>query len=207
MKTAVGPLLLVLAGSACSASPSSHPPILGNEADPNPNIQYDGSDSKRRYPVGVFLPLEMSWQGYAPGSTQAGTVSLSDYADPDGSKGINALVISTGRTNCYWTVAEAEALPQLLATTWKDEGVQELQLLIKDDAGQPATDDTALQWKLQYGATWTVAADPGFTFAHQGTNGLPVRVLVNPRTMLIAAREEGFYDFPEVDAMAQANRR
>jgi hypothetical protein len=205
MKTAVRSLLIVLASGACTGSAPSRPPVLGSE--PDANVQADTSDTKTRYVVGETLPLDMSWQGYLGGSSQAGTVSLSAYSDPDGSKGINALVISTGKTACYWTVKETEALPGLLATSWKSEGVQELQLLIEDDAGQPATVDTVLEWKVMYGATWTVAADPNFTFARKGINGLPVRLLVDPRTMTVVAREEGFTAFPQVDALAQSNRR
>jgi hypothetical protein len=34
-----------------------------------------------------------------------------------------------------------------------------------------------------------------------------VRVLVDPRTLTIVARQEGFDDYPQIDALAQSNRR
>jgi hypothetical protein len=83
--------------------------------------------------------------------------------------------------------------------------VLEIQLLLRDDDQDPTTAETALEWKLIHDATWGVAADPDFIFGRKGTNWLPVRVLVDPRTLKIIARHEGFDDFPEVDALATAN--
>ncbi len=46
---------------------------------------------------GDTLPSGKSWQGYAAGSTQAGTVALADFYDCDGSRGINAVLFDTSQ--------------------------------------------------------------------------------------------------------------
>ena len=47
--------------------------------------------------VGQVVPPSHSWQGYAENATQASTISIQDYFDCDGSKGINALMIETSQ--------------------------------------------------------------------------------------------------------------
>jgi hypothetical protein len=56
------------------------------------------------YPAGPYgvaegqvVPPTLSWQGYAPGSATATTVSVQDFFDCDGSKGINAVMVDTSQ--------------------------------------------------------------------------------------------------------------
>jgi hypothetical protein len=47
--------------------------------------------------VGNVVSPSLSWQGYPEKSSQIGTVSIKDYFDCDGSKGINALMVDTSQ--------------------------------------------------------------------------------------------------------------
>jgi len=56
------------------------------------------------YPAGPYsvaqggtLPPTLSWQGIAPGSSTPTTVSVQDFFDCDGSKGIDALIFDTSQ--------------------------------------------------------------------------------------------------------------
>ena len=46
---------------------------------------------------GDILPPSLAWQGYAEGSDQPGTISIQDYFDCDGSRGIDAVMIETSQ--------------------------------------------------------------------------------------------------------------
>jgi len=187
----------------------------GNSSDHPPNLYADeiGIDQaiikrqdQRRYVIGDVLPSDMSWDGVFEAKTETGPITLESYHDPDGSKGINALLISEGHPLCSRTLAETTDLPDRLAGGWKTAGIHEIQLFLRDTQLRPATVQTAVDWKTVHQATWAVGTDPGFTFARQGLNELPVRVLVDPRTLVLTARQEGYYDFPAVEQLASKNQ-
>jgi hypothetical protein len=56
------------------------------------------------YPTGPYgvgtgqtVPPDLAWQGYAPGSDTPTTVSIQDFFDCDGLKGIDAVLIDTSQ--------------------------------------------------------------------------------------------------------------
>jgi|RhiMetdeSRZDD1v2_1073273.scaffolds.fasta_scaffold1367617_2 hypothetical protein len=56
------------------------------------------------YPAGPYgvaqgqvVPPTLTWQGYAPGSNTVTTISIQDFFDCDGSKGINAVMVDTSQ--------------------------------------------------------------------------------------------------------------
>jgi hypothetical protein len=63
--------------------------------------------------------------------------------------------------------------------------VKVITLVLEDSNQQPATVTTATQWRTAHKLyDETVCADPGWVF-HDGNNGLPMNIIVNPRTMRI----------------------
>jgi thiol-disulfide isomerase/thioredoxin len=168
------------------------------------------------YPAGPYGTAQgdvvdptLSWQGYLGGAAQSSTIPITAFFDCDGSKGINALVIDQAAGWCGACQQEAPANEQLLATTWGQEGVRVLSLIIQDADGNPATVQTAEQWTQSFMITKAdVAADPSFTFAGTGENGLPENVIVDPRSMTIVAVLNG-YDPGDttVDMLAQKNAK
>ena len=157
--------------------------------------------------VGDVLDPTMAWAGYAEGSSEAGTVTLADYADPDGKKGITALLITEGQADCGPCIKEAKDIVANLPERWTPAGIKVLQLVVSDAAGNPATTAVASTWKQHAAATWAVAADPNFTFAQAGSNPSPTQVLVDPRTLTIVDRLEGYRpELPELEALAAKNK-
>jgi hypothetical protein len=70
------------------------PPVLAIP-DPKPELTYpEGPYGKT---AGSVIP-NLSWEGYKNGTGDWGTISLLDYYDPDGSKGINAIKVNLAAT-------------------------------------------------------------------------------------------------------------
>jgi hypothetical protein len=166
-----------------------------------------GSQGSGFYKVGDTIDPTTSWHGYAENSSEEIVISISDFYDPTGSKGIAALLITEGSTDCPACVTEAMDLPGHIAGSWAKNGIKVLQLMVSDATGKAATSGTALQWGKKVHATWPVAADPDFTFAQAGNNPYPIQVIVDPRTMKIVARISGYHTtYPELDSLAEKNK-
>lgn len=160
------------------------------------------------YVQGSTVSPGISWQGYAPGSNEVTTLSTRDVYDCDGRFGINAILFDEAALWCGPCQQEAADLPGFLAGSWGADGVTVASLIVQDLAQKPATTANALTWRNQYklGGIW-VAADPAWIFSHEGTNGLPMNVLVDPRTMKITKIVEGYGGMdPAVDALAKKNK-
>ncbi|MCS6901319.1 MAG: hypothetical protein RMJ98_16805 [Myxococcales bacterium] len=156
--------------------------------------------------VGDKLQPDLAWQGYSPDSNELGVLSLADFHDPTGALGIRALLITEGQADCAPCVAEAKDLAAKMSGPWKDKGIRVLQLLVSDAKGNPASSATALAWRSKTKAAWPVGLDPGFTFAQIGHNPFPIQVVIDPRTLTIVARIEGYRaELPEVEVLAEKN--
>jgi hypothetical protein len=186
-------LALTLALAACS-SPDVRRADLG-EPGPGDGGSVESASTTLKWAPGTQLDIDFKWEGYAEGSTLSSapvTIHLKDYYDPDGSKGINALIISENNLACSEAVQEtidyANKLPSYTA-----DGVHFLQLVVFDGVTGAAADvPSALAWKTYFTASWGVGADPNFTFAEPDHNPLPTQLLVDPRTLLVYDRSSGY---------------
>jgi hypothetical protein len=147
--------------------------------------------------VGGVVKPGLKWEGFAEASDAAGTVSMEDYYDCDGTKGINAVLLLTSATWCGSCQQEAMLLKGTGSTyaKWQELGIKVITLMIDDaQPNQPATLKTAEAWKAQFKLENAVVADPSFSFAPPtgGSIGLPYQVLVDPRTMTIVDVQEGY---------------
>ncbi|HEY3816784.1 MAG TPA: hypothetical protein VGL81_06425 [Polyangiaceae bacterium] len=153
----------------------------------------DASSNGCVYPPGPYgvavnkvLDPSLQWQGFAPGSTTASTVKVTDLYDCDGTKGLNAIVVDSAGQWCVACQGIAQQIPNWLSSKGENYtklGVQILNLVIQNNAYEPATVSTAQQWRdlFMLNAIYVVA-DPSDTFP---TNALPYELLVDPRTMKV----------------------
>ena len=153
----------------------------------------------------------LSWQG----SSESGavtTISLGDYYDPDGSKGIHALFVDQSAEWCDVCQGLAQKLAQLTKGSWHAQGIHLLTLITQNVQRQPATVDTAVEWKQHFGLDGSaVAADPLVSF--RDTIGeqfapYPYQVVIDPRTLEVVsvnAGWDGSTDFPDVTSLAARN--
>ncbi len=141
--------------------------------------------------VGSFVRQNLNWQGYRAGEDVVSDMSVEEYFDCDGSRGINALLFVTSAVWCGNCQAEAQQISGK-ADDWAAKGIVPVTLMIEKIDSSPADPDTALQWRDSYKLSSDVAADPSFSFAHNGTIGLPLQIIVDPRTMEIVDSVEGY---------------
>lgn len=156
---------------------------------------------------GKVLRKTLQWQGFLEGSTQQTTIKVEDYLDCDGTKGINALLLTTGALWCGNCNQEASEFDRNMANKWEAMGIKILSLIIEDSYSNPATIANAQQWRSKHGGQrFAVGVDPAFSFAQWGENGLPTQLVVDPRTMQIVYRQEGYSpSYPSLEGLAQRN--
>lgn len=209
-------LSFVLSAAFLLACSDADPNVIGDSGSPqqsddaaspadDASTPSDASDAgtvtpactypKGPYGVGIDVVLSpnSSWQGYAANDTSVATLKMFDLFDCDGSKGINAIMIDVSAGWC--AACETQAHDEAQLTSQYDAvGVKAITLLIMDAAEQPATTQTALDWRTTYGlADVGVYADPNFLLQpNEQTIGLPITYIVDPRTMKIVAGTEGY---------------
>lgn len=93
---------------------------------------------------------------------------------------------------------------------WKAEGlnIAVITLLIDGPSGGQPTAQDAMTWKNQFSLQNVyVLADPGFSMVAGNSVGTPMQTVVDPRTMLVTFKQEGFNPagFPELEQLARQN--
>jgi len=145
--------------------------------------------------VGSVVDPSLSWKGYKDASGSSVTITIADYYDCDGTRGVNALLLDESATWCPDCSKEASSIAPEVTSSWASAGVKVVTLMSQDDQQRPATLDTALAWRDQFALNaGAVCADPKWTTklwggASSSGNGLPTNVLVDPRTMKIVAMQ------------------
>lgn len=185
-------------------------PGNGTEADAGvaPTCTYPAAPYGRT--VGSTLSPFLHWQGYAPGATEVGDVSIKDYFDCDGSKGITAIVFDESALWCGPCQEMASGLEDVVTGTWGPAGVAVVSLIAENSKQQAASVADAKSWKDAFGLDHVaVVADPRYSLVTTTSSeiGLPYTVLVDPRTMKIVEVFEGWAGRPEpaVLDLAQQN--
>jgi hypothetical protein len=162
--------------------------------------------------VGSVVDPSLAWQGYKDGAGNAASVSIADYFDCDGARGVNALLLDESATWCADCSKEAATIAPEVGSSWASAGVNVVTLMSQDEQQHPATLDTALAWRNEYALTaGAVCADPKWTTklwggASSAGNGFPTNVLIDPRTMKIVAMQPTDLE-GTVSNLAAANAR
>jgi hypothetical protein len=132
---------------------------------------------------------QIPMQGYFGGTGAYGPISVCDYFDPDGARGINALLLVVSAQWCSPCRAYATALHDV-APKYLARGARILELLLQGaDNLAPATKDTVDLWSRGFGVTWDVGCGD---VKDADAGSFPVSFYVNPRTLVIEQRLSGF---------------
>jgi hypothetical protein len=120
------------------------------------------------YPTGPYglgtadVIDKFTFMGFRDGGDPFVKLSLTDFYDPEGTKGIKALFVTLGRSSCGACVGQAGRM-ETWETKYRSEGLRQLSVL-HSGLGVPreATESTARDWIAKYGVTYDVAIDPTF---------------------------------------------
>lgn len=145
------------------------------------------------YPVGpydvfagaTFPPLSLA--GYPDGSTTWGSISMREYFDPDGTKGIRGVFVIVAAQWCEVCKREARWQPNAYLTNYRARGARFVTPLVQDLNSMPATQATATAWRDFFSIPYAVAIDPMLLTLPKGIGALklPHAFVIDPRTMRV----------------------
>lgn len=148
-----------------------------------------GTDTGLGCPPGTTGFLEgqvlepVALEGYVQSRGEYGPMSLCDYWDPDGNKGIHALLVIRSGAWCV-PCQELATVMRTAAPPYLQRGARILEVLVQGRTDKlPATQTTVENWINTYLCPYDVArADLA---ALKTSENVPMCFFVNPRTMVI----------------------
>ena len=156
-------------------------------------------DGPYGYNVGDTLGPDQTFYGYPnPQKANFGgdlqPIKLSDFYDPDGSKGIKVILFDVGAVWCqYCRQEESEILSKGYYATYKPKGAEFFSVLFEAADGSPSKPSDLQTWTKTYQSDYPNAIDPGFWFGHFfNSNAAPLNMFVNARTMKIIDEQLGY---------------
>lgn len=192
-------------GVAGSTSGSAGSP---SGAPAGPPITPAGDYRKRTYPAGPYgtglgaTLADYSFLGWhdpiAAGydQTQLEEVSLSEYYDPDGTKGIKLLWINASAVWCSVCRTEMKDIKSSgVRAEFAPKGVQMLVTLFEDKNSGPATPLDLHNWgsASAHQIDFPLVLDPGFKLgAFFTSDATPLNMLVDARTMKVVDATMGY---------------
>lgn len=157
--------------------------------------------------VGYVIP-NLTLQGYRDGAGSWTSITLADYFDPTGARGIKGVLVSVAAAWCGPCKEEARQLVDLYGTTYKARGARFLTAMIEDPYRNPAKQSTVDAWITYAGTNFDIVADPESRLFRSGAS-LPFNVVFDPRTMKVTKTWSGAdpyaSDIPALDAVIAAN--
>jgi hypothetical protein len=151
---------------------------------------------------GAIIP-NACFEGYRDGKPPLTLICMSDFFDPDGSRGVNAVAIEVG---AEWCTPSVESLRQLvmLDAAVRARGGRFVGALGQDSKGDPASQTTLERISSAHRLTIDLVADPLQKLSPtQPGHGIPLTYVVDPRTMRIVRINEGTSADPSVPGFEQ----
>jgi thiol-disulfide isomerase/thioredoxin len=152
-------------------------------------------DGKTRLPGQTFPNLK--FKGYLEEGTEWVDISMQDFYDPTGERGINAILVVVSAQWCGPCKLEAQDLPRWYTDLYKSRGAKFITAMVEQNDGSPATQLTVDAWKKAYKINFTIVEDgkagtmdPSLIKDPAALNpnpsvGYPRNYIVNPRNMQI----------------------
>ncbi len=190
---------LSLAIAACSSAKNDPAPVTPApdtgtppEEDSGP-VEDTAPPPWATYPEGpygldkgkIFPPLET--EGYKGGEGGTwGALKMIDYYDPDGTRGVYAILVVVSAEWCGPCREEAKTLPSFYTNLYKPRGAQFLSLMIEnaDATHSPATQATVDRWNKAFHPNFDIGLDSDKA-ALPPSWAIPRNYIINPRDMRI----------------------
>lgn len=195
-------LLIILGFASFGCSSKSEPSVTSTDAqieDTSTDTSLPKTDAKS---VGLLYPARpyglkqgevfprVKFKGYRAGSSNWEGIDIAEYYDPDGSKGINAILYVVSAEWCNPCREETKELPKLLDCQYKSRGAKFIQALVEDKDGDYASQPTLERWIKQFKLNYNLVLDDEHITWAKGA-GIPLNFFIDPRTMKIVRIKEG----------------
>lgn len=193
-------LLLPLALGCASKDGNTTPAGPAVEADAAP---VEDTAPWLTYPDGpyglnkdlIFPNLTLSgYRDGKDGTMEWSELSMLDYFDPTGERGINAILVVVSAEWCGPCKEEAKDLPGFYTNQYKPRGAKFLTAMIENSKGLPADKAVVDRWLKAYSINFDIVADPdGATMLPKSDPkwGVPRNYIVNPRNMQVIRVNSG----------------
>jgi hypothetical protein len=183
--------LVLATASACSPAPRHYAEETADAAAP----AEDTADAEPRYPAGPYgieigeTMVNLSLEGYRLGAPPWTAMHLSDLYDPNGERGIYAIVLNASAAWCPPCGVFANNLPTLDAK-YTPRGTHFIELMVDAVSTDPADQKTVDDWLAKHELHVDTVIEPTHaTFNKSLTDfGFPGQFYIDPRTMKIVAR-------------------
>jgi thiol-disulfide isomerase/thioredoxin len=193
-------LALALAASGCSSSSSTPAVTPGDDAGADTTPAPPAYPDESLAPYGLLAHQtfpNLTWKGHRDGTGPLVDISMSDYYDPDGKKGLTAVYFIVAAEWCGPCNAEAEVSPKIYGEAYKPRGAKYVSVVIEDKAQKPATLATLDSWisthKINFDmGLYPSKADHSVDVLPNIQNvGLPHNYIIDPHTMVIQSITQG----------------
>lgn len=161
--------------------------------------------------LGRTVPDTLVWKGYGEGKNVSDVVDIAttDWYDPDGSRGIDAVLVVTTKHGCKSCIDEAVMLQNKM-TAWASQGRNIKVVVLLVNSAQESTPQLsdAYGWKVEYFLIdAAVGIDPISTFAPDVVFAWPYHTVIDPRLMRVVATQEGIIsDYKDLESLADSNK-
>ncbi|MBL8714410.1 MAG: redoxin domain-containing protein [Myxococcales bacterium] len=186
--------------SDSGAADTAPPPDTAPPSTTYPSGPYGSS-------VGSTFP-NLSFNGYRDGTGSWVPVTMADYYDPTGARGITGVLIIVSASWCGPCQEEAKALPKIYPG-YKARGARFLGGLIEDSYRNPATQKNVDSWIKAFSTNYDMVADGKSSLLPPGSVGIPYSIVVDPRTMKVSKTWSGAdpsaTSIPQLDTVIAKN--
>jgi len=186
-------VLVALGAFSCLACGSNKPELP-------PGVQPPESCFAPAYPNGPYgtelgsVLRNSCFQGWSAPATQRGAlepIALSDFYDPDGTRGISVLLVNTAAVWCSACRTEHETLPDR-ARELGPRGLVILSALFQDQERNPASVEDLSQWTDVFATNFPMVLDPGYSFGlYASAETAPLNLVIDARTMTLLGKYVG----------------
>lgn len=188
-----GALPLVIALSACGTNRPEEPEDLGQATDclrpfyPTGPYGTEPGDTLRNACFSGWLrPDRVARE---PESLEP--IALSDFHDPDGTRGIRVILLNTAALWCSACRIEHETLPES-AEALRSSGLVIVSALFQGVEREPASFEDLRLWVETYSSNFPMLLDPSYQFGvYASAETAPLNLVVDARSMKILQKYVG----------------
>jgi hypothetical protein len=118
-------------------------------------------------------------------------IALADFYDPDGTRGIDVLLVNTAAVWCSACRIEHETLPER-ASELGPRGLVILSALFQDQQRNPANEADLYEWTKVFLTNFPMVLDPSYSFgSYASAETAPLNLVIDTRTMTLLAKYVG----------------